>query len=166
MQLAERHSIAQRIVSRLSEVSPEFALTAFGPIVRSRIEAALSAIDAVAIEASMPLLVAELLPGVDLIVVRDFTKPAPRASAETPSLDSIWDRETVGGDWIDALTDLVTGALASRGVNAAGAYHHMSPDGMHYFVFDSAFRSVALQQLGIESGDVLAVSPESVEVAQ
>ena len=160
MQPAERLSVAQRVIAQLANVSPEFGPQAFGPIVASRITAALTAIDATASSADQPLLVMDLLPGVDLIVARDYAKPAPRASVDTPSLESIWDHESAAADWIDALTDLVTSALARAGASTGepGAWHHQGGDGLHYFVFDSRFRPQALRQLGIEEGDLLMVS--------
>lgn len=160
MQPAERLSVAQRVVAQLANVSPEFGPQAFGPIVASRVTTTLTAIDAAAAGADQPLLVVNLLAGVDLIVARDYSRPAPRVVVDAPSLESIWDLEPVGADWIDVLTDLVTTALGKAGAvsSGPGAWHHQGGDGLHYFVFDSRYREKALQQLGIEEGDLVMVS--------
>jgi hypothetical protein len=160
MQPTERLSVAQRVIAQLANISPEFGPQAFGPIVASRIVATLTAIDATASAADQPLLVIDLLPGVDLIVARDYSKPAPRAAVDAPNLETIWDMEPVAADWIDTLTDLVTSALgkAGAGTGEPGAWHHQGGDGLHYFVFDSSYRAQALQQLGIEETDLLMVS--------
>jgi hypothetical protein len=159
MQPAERLSVAQRVVAQLANVWPEYGPHAFGPIVASRVTTMLTAIDAAAAAADQPLLVVNLLAGIDLIVARDFSRPAPSAAVDAPSLESIWEEEPVGADWIDALTDLVTTALGKAAASGApGAWHHQGGDGVHYFVFDSRYRENALQQLGIEEGDLVMVS--------
>lgn len=167
MQPAERFAVAQRVVAKLADISPEFGPSVYGPLVASRVSAVLTAIDAAAAAADCPLLVAELLPSIDVIVARDFGQPAPRAAVDAPSLDSIWEDDTVSPEWIAVLTDLVTSALAnaSAGANEPGAWHHQGADGLHYFVFDAQYRSQALQQLGIEEGDLVMVSPTANEAA-
>ncbi|TKC90147.1 hypothetical protein FAZ69_08340 [Trinickia terrae] len=160
MQFAERSSAAQHVVEQLANVSPEFGPQAFGPIVASRVTAMLTAIDAAASTAGQPLLVTDLLPGVDLIVAPDHSQPAQRAPADAPSLASTWDREPAGADWIGALAGLVTAALsqARAGAGEQGAWYHHGGDGLHYFVFDSRDRAQALQQLGVEETDLVMVS--------
>lgn len=158
MLLAERRSIAQRVSAHLAIASPE--LGAFATQIGARVTAALTAIDAAAAAADAPLLVAELLPAIDVLVARDFNRAAPATAVDAPDLESIWENDPVSNDWLDALIEHISGLVQRQG---AGAYHHQGEDGMHYFVFDSKYRSEALRQIGIEDGDVLTISPLAVE---
>jgi hypothetical protein len=160
MQPAERFSIAQRVIANLANVSPEFGPSAFGPIVASRITAAITAIDAAAAVAESPLLVNDLLPGIDLIVTRDYSQPAPRAAVDAPSLESIWDADSVATDWIGAVADLATDAFARARSTQDGpaVAYHQGQDGLHYFLFETSTRAQALAQLGVEEADVVPVS--------
>jgi hypothetical protein len=156
---AERRSVAKRVVDHLATIAPEFGPTAFGPIIASRVGTVLTAIDAAASAADSPLLIVELLPGLDVIVARDFSQPAPRPAADAPSLESVWDKDPVSCEWLDALTDSVEGVIGAAG--NPGAWHHQGGDGLHYFVFDARYRAQALAQLGIEEGDVQMAMPKA-----
>lgn len=165
MQPAERLTIAQRVIARLSNVSPEFEPSAFGPIVASRITATITAIDTAAAVAQSPLLVNDLLPGIDLIVTRDYSQPAPRAAVETPSLESIWDTDVVAADWIGVLGEIAIDAFA--GAHAAhdgpAVAWHQGQDGLHYFLFETATRGQALAQMSVKECDIIVAPPTSVE---
>lgn len=165
MQPAERLTIAQHVIARLSNVSPEFGPSAFGPIVASRITAAITAIDTAAAVAQSPLLISDLLPGIDLIVTRDYSQPAPRAAVDAPSLESIWNTDSVTADWIGVLGEIALDAFAGAhsAQDGPAVAWHRGQDSLHYFLFETATRGHALAQMGVKECNIIAAPPTSVE---
>ncbi|WP_069340797.1 hypothetical protein [Pandoraea sp. ISTKB] len=166
MLISERRNLADRIVAFLGEMSPEFGPSVLGPSIASRILALFSGFDSVVHASSQPVLFAELLPGVDVIGVRDYTV-APRGDAMSlHELHETWDQATYDSAWMEPLCELAQAYLKrqAQGVKGAGALSHGAADGTHYFVFQSEFRAMALRQLGLDEAEIRLSCTESTWV--
>jgi len=160
MLASERHAIAERTVSRLGEATPLLGQAGWGEQIASRIVTAIAAVDAMVMSADHPILIAEVLPGVDVLAARDFTKAAPTEVAETGvSLQSSWIKGEIGPDWIDALGQLAQRYLAEQATTAKheGAMSIAGQDGVHYFLFESKHRAAALRQIGLGEDELTLV---------
>lgn len=156
MLISERRALADKIVAFLGETSPEFGPSVLGPSIAERILALFTGFDSVVHASSQPVLFAELLPGVDVIGVRDYTV-APRGDAlSLRELHETWDEATYDSAWVEPLCELAQAYLKrqAQGVKGAGALAHGAADGTHYFVFQSEFRAMALRQLGLDEAEI------------
>ncbi|MBN3729520.1 hypothetical protein G3N98_01045 [Burkholderia sp. Tr-20390] len=158
MQPSERHSIAARLVASLAEAAPEYGPNVLGPVIASRIAMLIEAADALVLSTSHPILLAEILPGVDVIGVRDYTKEA-RTDVESVSLESIWEQGDAGVEWLAELGGVAERYLSAQasGATGPGAISHSSADGIYYFAFKADYRSIALHQIGLTEKDVQLV---------
>jgi len=159
MNLPERHTIADAIVTHLGKTAPEYGPSALGTVIASRIIAAITGVDALVLATQQPVLLAEALPGVDVIGVRDYRQPARTAYGSGSPLDGIWEEADIGNDWVPVLGAVVVDYLKeqARGVKGSGALSHSGQDGVYYFVFQSEFRAMALRQIGLTSAEVRIV---------
>ncbi|ABO60297.1 hypothetical protein LA345_37360 (plasmid) [Burkholderia vietnamiensis] len=158
MQPSERHAIADQLVASLAEASPEYGPNVLGSLIASRIVTLIAAADALVQSTSHPILLAEIIPGVDVIGVRDYTRP-PREDADAVSLESIWEQGDSGFEWMAALGNVAVRYLTSRaaGATGPGAISHSGADGIYYFAFKAEYRGIALAQIGLTQDEVRIV---------
>jgi hypothetical protein len=157
---SERHSLALRVVAHLAKVLPEYGPNVRGPVAVSRIAAAIGAVDALVLTSTVPILLAELLPAVDLIVVRDWNRPPSGEPSDTPLLAGDWEEGSVDEQVAKALGNIATAFLTQQatGTKGVGALSHSGSDGIHYFLFKSEYRQIALRQVGLNESEVEVVS--------
>ncbi|CAE6793383.1 hypothetical protein R70006_04954 [Paraburkholderia domus] len=159
MQLSERHSLAQKVVSLLGTAAPEFGPNVMGPVVATRLCAAIAAVDALVLSTESPVLLADLLPGVDVIGVRDYTRPAKGDLPDGPFFTGDWEEGSLDHRVLDELGQMAVAYLAKEaaGTRGAGALSHSGSDGIHYFMFESRYREMALRQIGLTEKEVQLV---------
>ncbi|MBR8426152.1 hypothetical protein [Burkholderia cenocepacia] len=155
---SERQAIADQLVASLAEASPEYGPNVLGPLIASRIMMLIAAADALVQSTSHPILLAEIIPGVDVIGVRDYTQ-TPREHGEGVSLESIWEQGDSGFEWMASLGDVAVQYLTSRaaGATGPGAISHSGADGIYYFAFKAEYRAIALGQIGLTQEEVRIV---------
>ncbi|WP_080423772.1 hypothetical protein [Burkholderia ubonensis] len=155
---SERHTIADRLMVSLAEEAPEYGPNVLGPVIASRIKTLIAAADALVQSTSHPILLAEIVPGVDVIGVRDYTKPA-REDVDGVSLESIWEQGGAGLEWAAALGRVAVQYLSAQALGATGpgAISHAGGDGIYYFAFKAEYRSIALRQIGLTEHEVQLV---------
>ncbi|WP_199033041.1 hypothetical protein [Ralstonia sp. ASV6] len=159
MLASERHAIAQRTVSRLGEAAPLLSGAGWGEQIASRIVTAIAAVDAMVMSAEGPVLIADVVPGVDILAARDFTKPAAEAAVGGVSLQKSWVAGDIGADWIDALGKLAHSYLGERAAAAKheGVVSMEGQDGVYYFAFQSQHRATVLRQVGLGEDELILV---------
>lgn len=155
----ERHSIAQRTVSSLGAITPLYGHAGWGELIASRIVTAIAAVDALVMAADHPILIADVLPSIDVIAVRDYTQPATQPTAEGASLHNVWVDGDIGMEWLESLAKLAQDHLNDRseGAKGAGAFSFPGQDGIYYFMFKAEHRATALRQIGLSEHEVTLV---------
>lgn len=155
MLLNERELVASQAVSRMGQIlgSAEGVLA---DTVKQKLVLLFSAMDQVAQAANRPLLITDILPGYDMVIVRaevvGHPDSIPKAGIDVRALTPI-DPAILHG-----LTMVLDGEFS---VAKGGALLYESDDGTHYIGFQSKNRAIALTHMGIYAEDAVLMGAEN-----
>lgn len=133
--------------------------------VQQKLTLLLQAVDRAALAATQPILFAGILPGFDLVIMRN-PDLATTASANAEPLDPRT-VSAVDESCLALLGRALTQVFAERAtqgfVEEEGAFIFDGGDGLHYFGFKTLYRQAVLKEMGVsESGLVSYLAPSGV----
>lgn len=152
MLLNERELVASQAVSRMGQIlgSTEGMLA---DAVKQKLVLLFGAMDQVAQAANRPLLITDILPGYDMLIVRaevvGHPETVPKAGMDVRALTPI-DPSILHG-----LAMVLDGEFS---VAKGGALLYESGDGTHYIGFQSKNRAIALNHMGIYAEDTVLMA--------
>lgn len=151
MNITEREMFALQGATRIGEALNLVGWEVFGDALKHKLMLALSAIDHVSAQAPGPVLIDEVIPGIDLVVAKpreNHVFAIGTAVIDPRALTPIDPRN------LELLSAAVRTAFEGNG--GAGVFE--SVDGTHYVVFPTARRDEALASMGISSSSVDYIS--------
>lgn len=124
--------------------------------VQAKLLMLLQAMDRAAVAVDKPVLFSEILPGFDLVILRNPDVPlvgVTEAPLDVAALSSV--DETCLALLARALDEYL--AAQKQGENEEGAFIYRGDDGLHYFAFRTAFRDTILAQMGVSKDGLLTL---------
>ena len=155
----EREYLAVQATSRIAAIANTVGFESFGEKLHHKFLMVLCSIDQISLATTSPLLITNLIAGIDVLVLRSHD-----AQAATKPVLEFDNRALISGD--DLQIEMIGEACAQIiPVNAEGALMFHSDDGTVYMVFRSRLRHGVLQSVGISTLDSIDLT-ESTTVLQ
>lgn len=145
MQKSERANLAELAANKVVGGAGVEGAGFYGENVRQKFIFLLQVVDHLAANAQMPLLLTDILPGFDLVVM----KPERWA----PQGDIVFNSQHFSSV-DDRVLDLLAVALGDSFLREPGAQVFEAEDGMVYAAFRSAIRAEVLREMGLDSSAI------------
>lgn len=157
----EREHLATLATERVAGLFRDQPGAFYQDSVRHKLIMLIRAVDRAAKAASRPILFAGIVPGIDLVVMRN-TDAASESTA-----DGDLDPRTVSAvdeTCLAMLGQAISQELAQRragGEEDEGAFIFQGGDGLHYFGFKTLYRQAVLKEMGVSEDGLASFIPGS-----
>lgn len=162
----EREYLANLAMERVSGLFKLQPGAFYEESVQHKLILLMQAVDRAALAANKPTLFAEIVPGFDLVILRNPDLPVPAQDAEQldpRSLSSV--DETCLVMLGQALVQYLAERKAAGDDDEQGAFIYQGHDGLHYFGFKTLYRHAVLKEMGVSEDGLVSYAPGS-EVLQ
>lgn len=160
MEQKEREYLAGLATERVVGLFKTFPGAFYQDSVQHKLILLLQAIDRVAVATDKPILFSGIVPGFDLVILRNPdaplrvpSNPAPLDQRALSSVD-----ETCLALLSQAFEQHLAARHAERGSEEAGSFIYEGGDGLHYFGFRSQYRSGVLKEIGVSEDGLINVA--------
>lgn len=143
----EREHLAVQATSQIAAIANTTGFESYGDKLQQKFIMLMCSIDQLSLATPSPLLITDLIEGIDLLVLRNPAVEVPKDTATTFDIRALVPAEVLR---IDLIGEVIARMVP---VGAEGALTYMSDDGTVYLVFRSPLRHSVLRSIGISSID-------------